>query len=82
MEPLSPRMQERLDHALKAYEAGLLKKLVQTYGVGAVTKMFAAHASDIEQATIPVVRLQQILRTERKAKPAKILAYLLRRFHP
>jgi hypothetical protein len=73
VEPLSPRMRERLDRALKTYEATLLEKLVRTYGLRAVMKSFAAHTSDIEQATIPVARLQLILASERKARPMKIL---------
>jgi hypothetical protein len=82
VEPLSPRMRERLDRALKTYEATLLEKLVKTYGLRAVMESFAAHASDVGQATIPVARLQLILTSETRARPTKILTRWLRRLHP
>jgi hypothetical protein len=77
LEPISPQMRQRLEDALKTYEAALLQKLVQTYGERAVTETFKANERDIAQATIPLVRLQQILREQEKPKPSNLLVRLV-----
>ena len=77
MEPIPPQMRQRLENALKTYEAALLQKLVQTYGERTVTETFKANEPDIAQATIPLVRLQQILRDQAKRKPSNVLVRLV-----
>jgi hypothetical protein len=79
LEPIPPQMRQRLENALKTYEAALLQKLVQTYGERKVTAAFKANEPDIAQATIPLVRLQQILRDQAKRKPSNMLVRLVQR---
>jgi hypothetical protein len=73
LEPIPPLMRQRLENALRAYEAALLQKLVQTYGQRTVTETFKANEPDVAQATIPLVRLQQILRDQATRRPAHAL---------
>jgi hypothetical protein len=79
LEPIPPQMRQRLENALKTYEAALLQKLVHTYGERKVTATFKANEPDIAQATIPLVRLQQLLRDQAKRKPSNVLVRLVQR---
>src|ERR1700736_2509345 len=65
LEPIPPQMRRRLENGL------------QNYGERKVTEAFKANEPDIAQATIPLVRLQQILRDQAKRKPSNMLVRLV-----